>query len=112
MCLQLWHHTNNNKRALESQKMADAKSPPAYYSGLHFLSLFGGIAFPNKVTLGSFLPSMFCVVKLPNNCDQTNTIVIKLNLPCTLLIIASRVTPCYLANMIQSKLIGKNSNGD
>ena len=30
-------------------------------------ALFGGIAFPTKVTLGSFLPSMFCVVKLPNN---------------------------------------------
>ena len=30
-------------------------------------ALFGGIAFPTKVTLGSFLPSVLCVVKLPNN---------------------------------------------
>ena len=29
-------------------------------------ALFGGIAFPTKVTLGSFLPSMSYVVKLPN----------------------------------------------
>ena len=28
---------------------------------------FRGIAFPTKVTLGSFLPSVSYVVKLPNN---------------------------------------------
>ena len=29
--------------------------------------LFGGTAFPTKVTLGSFLPSVSYVVKLPNS---------------------------------------------
>ena len=32
-------------------------------------ALFGGIAFPTKVTLGSFLPSMIFLVKLPNRAD-------------------------------------------
>ena len=29
-------------------------------------ALFGGIAFPTKVALGSFLPSVSYIVKLPN----------------------------------------------
>ena len=33
-------------------------------------ALFGGIAFHTKVTLGSFLPRVLCVVKLPNNFDD------------------------------------------
>ena len=31
-----------------------------------YMATFGGIAFPTKVTLGSFLPSVSYVVKLPN----------------------------------------------
>ena len=34
-------------------------------------ALFGGIVFPTKVTLGSFLPSVLCVVKLPNNLNRS-----------------------------------------
>ena len=35
-------------------------------------ALFGGIAFHTKVTLGSFLPRVLCVVKLPNKSFSFN----------------------------------------
>ena len=42
----------------------------SYTEGCHpKKALFGGIAFSTEVTLGSFLPSMLCVVKLPNSSD-------------------------------------------
>ena len=41
----------------------------SYTEGCHpRKALFGGIAFSTKVTLGSFLPRVSYVVKLPNNC--------------------------------------------
>ena len=51
-------------------------------------ALFGGIAFPTKVTLGSFLPSVLCVVKLPNSYNLL--LFFKSRLPILRLVIFSK----------------------